>query len=353
MKETWYVGLDAHSRSSTVVIQNEDGEVVYEKDSFSTCKEEFVKHLSHPDKNVRVHLEASNICEHVGDLIEDLVQEVIVSDPRKNDLVAKTGGGDRTDAYQLARLLRLDGCNPIHREKSIEKRIYRDAFLEYVRINKDQARLKQRTQLLLQKWGLHNNPSTKIHTPEARTRLLERVEIEQLKFILKDRFQELSLLLEKKQKAKQRVVMLEDQFPIIKKYRKMPGGGFFTANGFVAKVINPFRFKTRKQLHKYARLAVISSESAEKKKGASRLNKAGHGLLKQVLYRVFTGALSTKEENGISRFYKITSKKSINGNAAARLNTMRKICDVMWSMWKNNNAYDDDRLTHPDDPLGS
>lgn len=353
MEETWYAGLDAHSTISSVVLIDEEGDVVYRKDGFRTCKKELLNHLSHQNKSVLVHLEASNMCEHVGDLIEDHVQEVVVSDPRQNDLVSETGGGDLEDAHQLARLLRLQEYNRVHRETETRKRTYREAFQEYVRVNNDQSQLKQKTKLLFQKWGLHTSGSTNLEKPQDRARILERVQPEIRRGMLRDRFDQLSLLLEKKEKTKERVEELEHRFPVIEKYREMPGGGFYTANGFVAKVINPFRFKTRKQLHKYARLAVKGSESTNKKKEGDHLNPAGHGLLKDVLYRVYTGSLNTKEENGFSRFYKVSLGKSCNDKAAARLNTMRKICDVMWSMWKKDTAYDDDRVRHPDDPLGS
>lgn len=267
MKDTWYAGLDAHSRISTVVILNEEGEIVYEKDSFRTCKQELITHLSHSGKNVRVNLEASNVYEFVGDLIEDHVEDVVISNPRENDLISQTGGGDYREAHQLARLLRLGECSRVYRETDTDKRVYREAFLEYVRVNEDQSQLKQNTQLLFQKWGLQRSGSTKLGRSQDRERILERVENEHLRGILRDRFEELSVLLEKKKKAKQRVESLEQRFPVIEEYRKMPGGGFYTANGFVTKVLNPFRFKTRKQLYKYARMAVKTSESANKKKG--------------------------------------------------------------------------------------
>ena len=353
MNETWYAGLDAHSSISSVVILDEDGEVVYEKDGFRTCEKQLQKHLSHSGKNVIVHLEASTIHEFVGDLIEEEVQEVIASDPRQNDLISSTGGGDLEEAYQLARLLRLDEYQPVHRETDNSKRVYREAFLEYLRVNQDQARLKQSTQMLFQKWGLHESGPTKLDSPHKRARILDRVDEQHLKSILNDRFDELSMLIDKKKKAKKRVKLLEERFPVIQEYRKMPGGGFYTSNGFVAKILNPFRFGTRKQLYKYAKLAVKESESANEKKGGAHLNPAGHGLLKNVFFRVFIGARSTKERNGYSRFYEVSLSKSCNDSTDARLNTARKICDVMWSMWKNGTAYDDDQVRHPDDPLGS
>jgi len=353
MRDTWYAGLDAHSRISSIVILDEDGQVVYEQDQFRTCQKELIKHVSHSGKDVLVLIEAANVYEFVGDLIEDHVQEVIPSDPRKNDLVSETGGGDWEDAHQLARLLRLGEYSRVHRETNMNKRVYRDAFLEYNRVNKQQSQLKQNTQLLFQKWGLHTSGHTRLKTRQNREEILDRLQQTTRGEILRDRFDELRFLLEKKEEARKRVQALEHHFPIIEEYKKMPGGGFYTANGFVTKVINPFRFKTRKQLHKYSRLAVKQSDSANKKKSGTHINKAGHGMLKDVLYRVYTGALNTKKENGYSRFYKVSLSKSCNGKTEARLNTMRKICDVMWSMWKNNTAYDDDRVKHPDDPLGS
>lgn len=349
----WYAGLDAHARISSIVIVDEEGEVVFSKDQFRTCKQELCKMLSQPVDKLVVHLESGNVHEDITELIEDHVHDVVVSNARTNDLVTSTEGGDKEDAHKLARLLRLGEYERIHPETDQKKRNYRDSFLEYVRYNNRQAQIKQNTKMLLQKRGVHRTGSTKMTSEEDRSRLVNRIEDPTLGSILSDRMAQLQLVLDKKETAKQRVLMKEEVYPIIDRIKQMPGGGFYTANAFVTEIMNPFRFKEREQVHKYARLAVISNTSANEQKSGKHINHDGRGRLKDALFTICRGAMNRKDENAIHRFYQVSLMQECNRKTEARLNTMRKVCDVIWSMWRNQTAYDGSQLVHPQDPKGS
>lgn len=349
----WYAGLDAHARISSVVIIDEEGDVVFVNDQFRTCKQELRDVLSQPVDRLVVHLESGNVHEDVTELIEDHVHDVVVSNARKNDLVTRTDGGDKEDAHKLARLLRLDEFERIHPETDQKKKNYRDSFLEYVRYNDRQAQIKQNTKMLLQKRGVHRTGSTKMETEEDRARLVDRIDDRTLSSILSDRMEQLQHVIEKRDAAKQRVLMKEEVFPVIGRIKKMPGGGFYTANAFVTEIMNPFRFKDRKQLHKYARLAIESSTSANEQKSGKHINNDGRGMLKDALFNIWLGTKNRKDNNSIHRFYQVSLMQDWNDKTEARLNTMRKICDVIWSMWKNQTAYDDSQVVHPRDPKGS
>lgn len=349
----WYAGLDAHARISSVVIIDEEGDIVFSKDQFRTCKQELLDVLTQPVDRLVVHLESGNVHEDVTELIEDHVDEVVVSNARKNDLVTSTDGGDQEDAHKLARLLRLGEYERIHPETDQKKQNYRDSFLEYIRYNNRQAQIKQNTKMLLQKRGVHRTGSTKMEREQHRSQLVDRIEDPALSSMLSDRMDQLQFVLDKKEVAEKRVLMKEEVFPIIGRIKQMPGGGFYTANAFVTELMNPFRFKKREQIHKYARLAVMSNTSANEQKSGKHINKDGRGMLKDALYNIWLGARNRKDNNAVDRFYQVSLMQECNDTTEARLNTMRKISDVIWSMWKNQTAYDPDQLVHPQDPKGS
>jgi len=343
---TYYAGLDAHSTISTVVVIDEAGEKVDVREDFPTCKRALLDALDQDADHLQVHLEASSIHRDIHDLIHNHVEEVVVSDPRQNALVENTGGGDRIEAHQLARLLRLGAYSRVYLEPDDRKRRFRKVVMEYIRLNEKQAKLKQSTQMFMQEEGLQRTGSTRLSTRENRRRILDRVDNSVITSMLKERFDELEMLLEKRGIAEERMHEHAKPFPVIQRYDAMPGGGIYTGSVFVAIIRNPFRFQYRQQVWKYATLAVKTKESAGKKKKGDHLNRAGHGHLKDVLYTIFMAAQRRNDQNGFKRFYR-ASLSETGDQTRARLNTMRKICDVMWSMWKHSTEYDDDRVRHP------
>lgn len=343
---TLYAGLDAHTKTSTIVLLNEEGETVAEHEKFPTNQQQLINALDFPDRQVNVHLEASTICRTVVEMIQSTVNEVVVSDPRQNDLIDCTEGGDRTDAYQLARLLRLDEYNQIHQSWDPKIRDLRTALDEYRRVRKRQSQLKQDTKMFLQKTGLYREGDNDLTSSEGRKRLLNRAGRTMYREMLKNRFCELKFLGDQKETAKERMVRVGEEIPVFHRYQKVPGVGEYTATVFIAMIKSPFRFDRRSQVWKYCQLAVKNSTSDGTPKGGNHLNPAGHSVLKDAVCKMFHGAMRCKGENGIKRFYRVSFNE--NGQKhVARLNTMRKICDVLISMWKHSTEYDDDRIRHP------
>lgn len=63
---------------------------------------------------VHVALEEGAQATWLYDLIEPLVAEVVVCDPRRNKLIHTGNKGDRVDARKLARLLRLGELHAVY-----------------------------------------------------------------------------------------------------------------------------------------------------------------------------------------------------------------------------------------------
>jgi len=56
-------------------------------------------------------------------------------------------------------------------------------------------------------------------------------------------------------------------------------------------------------------------------------------------HRAWLCAAHTKTDNEIKRFWKASCRRAAS-ERNARLNTQRKIINVMWSLWKNGRIYD-------------
>lgn len=346
MNNISYVGLDAHSTTSTTHAVDGDGDKMEQREHFRTTEQNLIKAVDQPADSVLVHLESSDISADIVELIEPHVEEVVVSDPRHNDWISSEGGGDLEDAQKLARLLRLEEYHEIYCETNLDRRVFTKTVKEYIRVRDDQVRLKQQIHALIREFGLQRRGLISLSGPEKWERILERVNRCDLKQLFRLRFEELQERLNKQQQVRKWMKQQASRFPVIGRYRDIPGCGNYCGSVFVAVIKNPFRFDKRQQIYKYGQLGITESTSNKKTKSPKKQDPAGHGVFKDAMNRIFHGAMRTKSDNGIKRFYRGSRKKT--GSAShGRLNTMRKICDIMWSMWKHSTEYKDDQVKHP------
>ena len=129
----------------------------------------------------------------------------------------------------------------------------------------------------------------------------------------------------------------------IAEFEKIPGIGPVGSHLFSAILEDPHRFRRRSQLYKFCQLAVTSSSSGGQAIGHKRLDKRGYGELKAISQRAWLGAMNTKTDNEIKRFWRASCRRS-DSKRNARLNTQRKIIAAMWSLWKNGQPYNPNRF---------
>jgi transposase len=122
----------------------------------------------------------------------------------------------------------------------------------------------------------------------------------------------------------------------IREFEKIPGIADISAHVFDAFIQTPHRFAKRSRLWRYCRLSVTDRSSDGKPLGFKRLEKSGVGELKALSYRAFMATM--KSDNEVRRFYKDSLRRTFN-QKHARLNTQRKILEVMYSIWKKGVPY--------------
>jgi len=102
MNKNKYVGLDVDQATTVVAIEDARGDFLME--SFLPTRtvelREFFKGL---EGRIHVAFEEGTQATWLYDLIEPLVKEVVVCDPRRNKLIQSGNKGDRVDARKLAR----------------------------------------------------------------------------------------------------------------------------------------------------------------------------------------------------------------------------------------------------------
>jgi len=103
-----YVGLDVHRKSVVATVLDEGGQVVQQA-KFGPTDRELVEFLDQLPGRQKIALEACSMWQHYFDAARSTGAEVVLSDPFKTRLIAKTNRKtDRVDSQALATLLRLD-----------------------------------------------------------------------------------------------------------------------------------------------------------------------------------------------------------------------------------------------------
>ena len=121
---------------------------------------------------------------------------------------------------------------------------------------------------------------------------------------------EIKLLIEDYERKQKHLELLNedlnklcDEIPMIKEISEIKGIGMATAISFVAEVGDIRRFKSAKQVQKYAGLA-LKENSSGKHKGLTRISKRGRKKLRTILFRATIPLISFNEEfSSIYNYY--------------------------------------------------
>lgn len=345
MKDTdvVYIGIDLHSNTSTIGYMNQQGDYCGHRQVQTTSQNLINQVTVIPGKVKKLTLEQSNMAFWAGELLHEVVDELIVCDPRHNALISRgENKNDGLDTLALCQLLRLGQLRQVWRPKQMGlRRLFFHQVKEYHRLVKTMAIHKRQLGDGLRHWGINIKLTRADYKrPEQ---VLSGVNNELLRQEFAQKMQTITLLIERKELQKQRMQNTATGFDEVAEYLKMPGIGPVGACTFSGYIQNPNRFSRPGQLIKFCKLGVRHFTSDGKKVRNPRLSKAGHGVLKNLAHVAWKINMNTGNE--IDRYY--GQKLECCGNPVhARLSTQRKILITMWALWKNNARYDPNRFIY-------
>ena len=146
-------------------------------------------------------------------------------------------------------------------------------------------------------------------------------------------------LLAARDKARRTMFSFGRRCAAVGMFTEVPGVGAILTCRFVAYVQDPHRFRSKRQLWRYARLGITDRRSDGKPLGRKQLDRSGVGALKDLSRKAFDAARRCKEENLFQRTYRASLTRT-EDPVHARLNTQRKILAVLLSMWRNGTEYE-------------
>lgn len=296
-----YIAIDLHTKNSMIGYMNQEGQYVGQQQVQTTAVNLINQIAAIPADCKHLTVEQGNMAFWAAEQLRDYVDRLIICDPRHNALISRSRNkNDRLDTLRLCKLLRLGELKALWTPKQMGvRRLFYQQIKEYQRLTKTLVIHKRQLQAALRHWGVNIALAKGDYSnPES---ILEQIDRPLLAEELAAKFRFVQQIEAQKDRQLNRIKKVGSRFWEIAEFRKMPGVGVVVSHTFSGYIQTPHRFRRRGQLIRFCQLGVRSRSSDGRKLRAERLDKAGHGCLKNISHVAWKAAI--KSDNEVSRFY--------------------------------------------------
>jgi transposase len=326
----YFIGLDAHSSTSTFAIVDEQGNCTH-RSTVKTSESTLVSVIKSINGTRKLTLEESTISQWLYLTLKDHVDEILICNPV---YVAKKQGAktDFRDALHLVQELRTGHLSPVFHDDShwSELRVsvsgYRDIVGEIVRF-------KNRLKAVFRSSGLKTDEN-KFYKNKER---VSEISNDHAKFVATQLFAQIDYLENEKLKYKDLFNLNRKKYRPIRNLMTIPGISLVRANIIAAIVCQPARFKEKHKFWGYCMLVRHIQISGGKIYG----NKRVHG--RRELRDVFIGAAESalRSDSTLRDYYDALRAKGTK-HKDAKVSLARKLAAISLNLLKNNEIYIDD-----------
>lgn len=325
-----YIGLDAHSKTSTAVVVNDKGEIK-KRETFPTTEANLSRFLGTIEGEKVLTFEECHLAQWLYVTLKDQVDRLLVCNPVY--LARKPGAKtDFRDALHLAQELRGNHLKEVYHDAShwIELRVLSNNYLALV---EEIIRCKQRLKAVFRSEAISTQGAKFYREPE-RTQHLSN---EHSRFVAERLYEQIDHLEKVKLEYKLRFRQNIKRYRPLKNLTTVPGIDTVRANIVAAVVCMPHRFANKHNFWGYCMLVRHIQMSGGRIYG----NRRAHG--RKELRDVFIGAAESalRTDTRLRTYYDCLRAKGIS-HKDARIALARKIAALCLAMLKNNERYIDD-----------
>ena len=338
-----YVGFDVHAATTSYCVRDSKGKVVAEG-----VVETGAAELSSLVKSIvgTIHLafEEGTQAAWLYDLLEPLVAELVVCDPRK---FRKDGNkNDRVDARKLSRLLRMGELSAVYHGEHGTR-----GLKEHVRAHRDTVRdlvrVKNRIKAGFRGRGIDVS-GAKVYHPDKREAYLSRVEFVPLVRRIRWLYEEMDKLEELRKQTESAMVKESRKHRGCRILKKVPGLGDIRSAQIVGSVDTPHRFRTKRPFWTYVGLSVVTHSSSDWVRGPDGitrrqwqvtrgLNRNCNYFLKSVFKSAAKDAVAFHDE--WTSYFDGLLARGLRPEIA-RVHAARKLAAISLTLWKKGERYD-------------
>jgi transposase len=273
------------------------------------------------------------------------VDELIVSDPRRNALVAKDGDkDDPIDAEKLCDLLIGGYLRAVHHSESLERVIFkRQVGLYHERV---EHRVSEGNKIIgaLKGWGVVVCAKA-FSMKKEREELLRRVKESGGAGIIQENLRLMwrgyDLAVEQESRLRKDLEKAAKKEEVIGRLVELPGVAYIRAATLVAYLDTPWRFAGKTALWKYLGIGLVRERSGEGREYL-HVELACNRRLKSAILGAAESAIM-QGNNPFAEQHRQWLQGGVSPRNAKR-NVARSLSGVMWGMWKNGGVYDPSRV---------
>ena len=349
---TYYVGMDVHRASITIVVLNGAGKVVMYTviETGAERVRDFLKQLR---GKVHVTFEEGTQANWLHDVVRGLVTEVVVCDPRHNKLLQSGNKNDRVDAQKLAELLRNGSLRAVyHGDKGV--RTLKELVRTYDSLVSDTTRVMNRLKAIYRGravgCGGHD-----IYGQDRREQWLEKLAERGAKQRAGFLYEQLAALKPLRHKAKREMVKEAQRQAAYGWLLSVPKLGSVSVAQLMAVVGTPYRFRSKRQFWTYVGLAVVTCSSAD--------HEVVNGVMRRSTRPIATRGLNRNHNHLLKRVFKNAATSACHSGpfkaaydlrvaqgmapSLARLTIARQLAATTLAIWKRGERFSPERMKQP------
>jgi transposase len=329
-----YVGLDVHSRQSSLCILNSAGGTVNEI-QVKGPRSQVVDRLRQLDQPFSICYEASCGYGHLYEALRPLAAHVAVAHPAKLRLIYKSKRkNDRVDAQQLAKLLLLDMVPPVH-VPHVDVRAWRSLIILRQRVMAQVVRAKNQIRGVLRE---NDIAGAKWLWSKRQLAWLESLDLHPVaKLRLELAVEEFKSLSAKIRRLEAELQKYADRHPAVRLLMTIPGVGIRTAETFVAWVDDVTRFRRTRQLGAYFGLVPCQDASAERNR-LGHITRDGPPVMRKLICEATWTAI--KKCPAFKHYFERITAGKPERKKIAVVAAAHRMIRVMGAMMRTGAAYD-------------
>ena len=350
-----YIGLDVHAKSTTIAIVGPSGKKIGCQ-VVETNGKAIVAVLQTVPVPRNVCLEESTHSAWLYEVLAPHAEQVVVA-AQSEKRGPNRSKSDQSDAFELAEKVRTNSVKtPVFKPVGKYGQL-RELCRVYTMQKRDWVRTQTRIKAFYRSRGLAT-PGEAVFQPEERDQWVNKLPAKhrQAAYLLLQQYDALKEICYRSQTQ-----MLQEarKHPATKLLATVPGIGPIRAAQLARVIITPHRFRTARQLWKYAGLGIVTFSSSDwvvDKHGqfvrgqvqqTRGLNRDHNAIVKDI----FKGAATTvimkaDPQCRLYRHYQVMIANKIKPNLA-KLTIARQIASITLTIWKKEGEYDPAKVIAP------
>jgi transposase len=338
MSTEYFVAMDTHVSFCDLAVVSKHGKLV-QRERCETTIPALVKALETVRRPRRLTFEEGPLADWLARNLREHVDELVVCDPRRNQLIAKEGDkDDPIDAEKLAHLYRGGYLKEVHQVHSLERSLLKQYVSFYHHRVRERVRQGNQLVALLRRHGVFVRVGD-LADPEEREALYRRLGPKWLLWSnLESLLEVYDLLGFQEEEIRAELVRRARLEEPVGRFAEVPGIAWIRGVTFYVYLDTPWRFRCKAGLWRYCGIGLKRRHSGQGPRN-SQLDHQGHRHLKNVLLGAAKSAIASVDSPFADKYRYWTQEEGVHPSTARR-NVARGLATLLWSLWKSGGRYD-------------